>query len=197
MRRLLLLACSAIGLAAAPETASDLRGLRVGMSVSELPGETFARFRCAAGEQGSLAGWQDWHTCPADADGRRAISFAYAQGETKVAGHPVALTAWFAADGKLDTLQIITDSKVPLFLRKKAFLLGLQARSRYGDDGWTCTDGKPGVDGEPVGGVFVDEACRKVTDGKSLLVERFLLRRPGTDLAAFVGESRITITAAR
>jgi hypothetical protein len=198
-RLLVSAGCASIGLAAAPVAGDmgDLRGLRVGMAETELPAEGFGKFHCATSSDTDLAGWSDWEKCPKDNDGRRAIRFSYSTGETKVAGHPVGLEAWFGADGRLDTLQIVTDSKVPMFLRKKAFLLGLQARSRYGEEGWSCTDGKPGIDGDPVGGVFVEETCHKDLPDRSLQVERVLLRRPGTDIAAFVGETRITITATR
>jgi len=181
---------------AAAAERSDLRGLSVGTAAAALPRAGFAGFACAAAPQTALAGWQDWATCPADPDGRRAVRFQYDRGETRVAGHPVLLTALFDPSGRLDTLEIVTNPKVPLFLRKKAFLLGLQARAHFGEDGWTCTNGAPDADAEPVGGVFLRQTCRKHADGRDIVVSRTVLRHPGSDLKTFVNETRITVTSA-
>jgi hypothetical protein len=51
--------------------------------------------------------------------------------------------------------EIEADPKARLYVRKKAFLLGLQAKSRYGSDGWVCTDGQPRAGDRPVGGVYL------------------------------------------
>ena len=61
-----------------------------------------------------------------------------------VAGHPAILTLLIDDSGDVASLQIETDPKARLYVRKKAFFLGLQARSRYGSDGWACTEGQPG-----------------------------------------------------
>ena len=113
-----------------------------------------------------------------------------------VAGHPAILTLLIDESGHVAALQIETDPKVRLYLRKKAFLLGLQARSRYGSDGWACIDGKPVAGEEPVGGVYLRERCTKTISGRSLVVERNLFRRPGQDIKSFVDETRISIKAA-
>lgn len=199
MRRALSAAAMAAALLTARPAAAqdDLRGLSVGMAQSALPAGGFAGFRCAAAPDIAVDGWAGWRSCPADAEGRHALRFSYAQGETAVAGHPVSLTADLAEDGHLAALHIDTDSAARLFLHKKAFLLGLQAIGRYGEDGWTCADGAPGADAEPVGGVFIQQTCRKTLPGKALTVQRNLFRRPGTDLQQFIGESRITIVETR
>jgi len=193
MRRLMVLAALAL-VAAAPYPENDLRGLRVGMTQAELPTDGFANFRCADGGA-EISGWADWRRCKADSQGRHDVRFDYSQGRTIVGGHPVVLTAGFAADGRLAELGIVTDSSAPLFLRKKAFMLAKQARSRYGDEGWSCRSLPPDATAEPVGGVFIRETCRKLLSDRALVVECNLFRRPGTELRAFIGESRITITA--
>jgi hypothetical protein len=95
--------------------------------------------------------------------------------------------------GHVAGLQIETDPKARLYVRKKAFLLGLQARSRYGSEGWACTESQPSGGDEPVGGVYLKERCTKTIGGRSLVVERNLFRRPGQDIKNFVDETRISI----
>jgi hypothetical protein len=179
---------------------NDLRDIRVGMAAADLSPSGYVDFACAADLKRSLDGWTNWRDCPADASGTRAIRFGYdplvSRDGTLVAGHPAVLTLLIDDSGRVAGLQIETDPKARLFLRKKAFLLGQQAKSRYGVEGWACTEGHPGAEGEPVGGVYLRERCTKTTGGRSLTVERNLFRRPGQDIKNFVDETRISITAA-
>lgn len=179
---------------------NDLRDIRVGMAAADLNQSGYVDFACAADLKHSLAGWTNWRDCPADANGARAIRFGYdpliSRDGTLVAGHPALLTLQIDDSGHVAGLQIETDPKARLFLRKKAFLLGQQAKSRYGEEGWACTEGQPSAGDEPVGGVYLRERCTKTTGGRSLTVERNLFRRPGQDIKSFVDETRISITAA-
>ena len=50
--------------------------------------------------------------------------------------------------GHVAGLQIETDPKARLYIRNSCFAR-LQARSRYGSDGWACTDGQPGRETSP------------------------------------------------
>lgn len=179
---------------------NDLRDIRVGMTAAELNQSGYVDFACAADLKHNLAGWTNWRDCPADTNGTRAIRFGYdpliSRDGTLVAGHPAVLTLLIDDSGRVTGLQIETDPKARLFLRKKAFLLGQQAKSRYGAEGWACTEGQPGAGDEPVGGVYLRESCTKTTSGRSLTVERNLFRRPGQDIKSFVDETRISITAA-
>jgi hypothetical protein len=147
-----------------------------------------------------LAGWTQWRDCPADADGTRAIRFGYdpsiSRDGTMVAGHPAILTLLINDSGHVGGLQIETDPAARLYVRKKAFLLGLQARSRYGSDGWACSDGQPGAGDQPIGGIYLRERCTKTINGRSLVVERNLFRRSGQDIKSFVDETRISIKEA-
>jgi hypothetical protein len=179
---------------------NDLRDIRVGMAATELGESGYVDLACATDPKHALAGWTNWRDCPSDAGGTRAIRFGYdpsiSRDGTMVAGHPAVLTLLIDDSGHVTGLQIETDPKARLFVRKKAFLLGLQARSRYGSDGWACTEGQPGAGDEPVGGVYLRESCTKTVSGRSLIVERNLFRRPGQDMKNFVDETRISIRAA-
>jgi hypothetical protein len=201
-----LLACQAVALASSPARAeefsgNDLRDIRVGMAAAELPEAGYVDFSCAADPKRTLAGWTNWRDCPADASGARAIRFGYdpwtSRDGTKVAGHPAILTLLIDDSGHVGGLQIETDPKARLYLRKKAFLLGLQARSRYGPDGWACTEGQPDAGDQPVGGIYLRERCTKTISGRSLVVERNLFRRADQDSKNFVDETRISIVRAR
>lgn len=178
---------------------NDLRDIRIGMAAAELGESGYVDFACAADPKHSLAGWTNWRDCPSDASGTRAIRFGYdpsiSRDGTMVAGHPAVLTLMIDDGGRVAGLQIETDPKARLYLRKKAFLLGLQAKSRYGSDGWACTEGQPNSGDEPVGGVYLRERCTKTISGRSLVVERNLFRRPGQDIKTFVDETRISIKA--
>jgi len=201
MAMLVSLVCAFIATSPlAGTTQGDLRDLTIGAAVADLPNAGYAGFRCADAPDVSLAGWQDWRKCPRDPSGLRAVRFGYDPATdpdgTKVGGHPVVLELLISDDAHVDGLRIATDPGSRLYMRKKAFLLGLQAKSRYGDDGWVCTEGSPSADEQPVGGVFVREQCKKSIDGRQVRIERNLFARPGRDLKDFVGESRITILRA-
>jgi hypothetical protein len=178
-------------------TGNDLRDIRVGIAVNDLPSTGYADFSCAADAGPKISGWSDWRNCPAGADELRAIRFGFdpatSRDGTVVAGHPAVLTALIDNAGTLAGLKIDTDPKARLFLRKKAFLLGAQVKARYGADGWACTQGRPEAGEQPVGGVYLKERCAKTIEGRALVIERSLFRKAGEDEKSFVDETRVTI----
>jgi hypothetical protein len=178
-------------------TGNDLRDIRVGMAASELHDEGYVGFACAATPDRAISGWSSWRECPAGEDGTRAIRFGFdpqtSREGTRVAGHPVILTLAISKAGQVVGLDIETDPKARLYLRKKAYLLGRQAMLRYGEEGWTCKRDDPGAGEEPVGGVYLKEHCTKTTGGRSLTVDRSLFRRSGENLTSFTDETRISI----
>jgi hypothetical protein len=179
---------------------NDLRDIRIGIAVADLPSEGYADFSCPAGADTKLSGWSDWRDCPAGADGLRALRFGYdpatSRNGTVVAGHPAILTALIDNAGTVAGLKIETDPKARLYLRKKAFLFGPQVKARYGADGWDCTQAQLQAGEEPVGGIYVKERCTKTIDGRALLIERNLFRQTGQDEKSFVDETRVTILRA-
>ena len=201
-----LLAWQAVALAHSPARTeefggNDLRDIRLGMAVTELAESGYVDFSCAADPKRTLSGWKDWRDCAADANGTRSIRFGYdpatSRDGTMVAGHPAILTLLIDDTGQVSGLQIETDPKARLYIRKKAFLLGIQARSRYGPDGWACSESRPEPGEQPVGGVYLRERCTKTVSGRSLVVERNLFRRSDQDTRNFVDETRIRILRAR
>jgi hypothetical protein len=193
------------GSAAADPAENDLRQFRVGMPVTELPSHGYVDLACSSSPERTLKSWADYAVCPADGRGLHGVSFRYDESEyplaamddryegTKVAGHPVTLTLLIGNDRRVDGLEIATDPKVRLYLRKKAFLFAGQVKSRYGEEGWTCTSQPPAGDEEPVGGVFVKEHCEKKADQRHFILESELFRHAGQDLKDFVSGARLTI----
>jgi len=176
---------------------NDLRDIRIGMRTADLPKEGYVDFACAADSKRTLSGWENWKDCPADAAGLHAIRFGYdpftSREGTMVAGHPAVLTLLVDAAGQVAGLKIETDPKARLYIRKKAFLLGLQAKSRHGDGGLSCNESQPEGGEQPVGGVYLKERCTKTINGRAVVVERSLFRRPDQDAKSFVDETRISV----
>jgi hypothetical protein len=179
---------------------NDLRDVRIGMAVADLPPTGYADFFCAADANVKLSGWSDWRDCPAGSDDLRALRFGYdpvtSRNGTVVAGHPAILTALIDNAGTVSGLKIETDPTARFYLRKKAFLFGPQVKARYGADGWACTQATPEAGEQPVGGVYVKERCTKTIPGRALVVERNLFRKAGQDEKSFVDETRVTILRA-
>ncbi len=81
----LALACLPASLAFAQAPQMDLRDLRVGMTVGELPRTGYTGFQCRPSNT-PIAGWADFHACAPNRRGLREVAFRYADGETEVAG---------------------------------------------------------------------------------------------------------------
>lgn len=197
-------ACAALSLIAVTTTAdaqqaagNDLRDIRVGMAVNDLPAAGYVKFACANDQGHTIAAWSDWSKCPPGNDGLHAIRFDYdpstSREGTVVAGHPALLTLLVDDKGTVAGLRIETDPKARLYLRKKAFLFGMQVKSRYGSDGWTCQKAQPENGEQSVGGVFINESCRKTVQGRSITVERALYRRADQDAKSFVDKTSVLI----
>jgi hypothetical protein len=214
IRRLLGMSLAGLACALLAEPAStaddplegDLRGLRVGMRVAELPAEGYVDLACGGdrGEPGAaLASWGDFDRCPRDADGLHEVTFAYAEsplaelGErwegTKVAGHPVIPSLLIDDAGMVQGIRVVTDPDARMYLKKKAFLLGIRVMGRYGRDGWTCTEAEPGAGRAPVGGLFIDRHCEKIFHNRRLVLETDLYRTAEQQGQEFTGATRFEI----
>jgi hypothetical protein len=204
------LLCTALAVAASAaqlhaEEDNDLREFRLGMKVEDLPATGYTDFTCAAGPERELSGWQEYGQCPTSPPGLHEVRFRYDESAnplarvndrfegTRVGGHPVLLSLLIDEQGTVDGLRIVTDPKARLYMHKKAFLLGLQAKARYGEEGWACVEGQPTGDEEPVGGIFLKERCEKVTATRRVTIERDLFRHAGQEAKDFVGDTKITV----
>lgn len=187
---------------------NDLREFRIGETVQELPTSGYTHFTCLEAPDSSLGSWLDYRRCQPDARGLHAVAFEYdtsvnplaltndSYAGTRIAGQPVRLALLISDDGRVGGIWIKTDPDARLYLRKKAFLFGLQARARYGSDNWDCKQAKRSPDQEPVGGVFIKEHCEKTTATRHLIVDRALYRPVGKPLQDFVSASSLLILPA-
>lgn len=201
MRTLAFLIGLALGVA--PATAAveavhaDLHGgVNVGMKAADLPSGDYKDFGCLAPKGKTIAGFGDFAACDADSQGLRelTVSIDEPREETSlVAGHPVDLTLGFDDKGILARIDIVTKSKGPMFLRKKAYLLGLQAKARYGNDGWACTNEGLAADEEPLGPTALKEHCTKTIGDRRVTVDRSLFRKTGADPHNFTSQSHVVI----
>lgn len=182
--------------AARADDFTDLRGVRVGMKVTEMPTEGYRDLACETPASYSLKTWSELSSCAADASGLRRLRGDYDQpGEetTQIAGHPVKLTFSFDEAGRLAEILIETDNHARPFLHKKAYLLGEQAKRRYGDVNWTCKSEAPEAGEEAIGPTFVKERCEKKLGDRQVLVEMRLFHMHGSEAKDFVSETRVSI----
>jgi hypothetical protein len=186
----------------------DLRDLRVGMSIAAIPAGEYVDLSCVGTHDRTLVGWSDFRKCPSDSTGLRSVGFRFNdrlndlaqvnekyQG-TKVAGHPVVLTLLIDEGGTIDGLRIDTDPQARLFWRKKAHLLALVVKSRYGEEGWECHDIEPSGGETAVGGLFIKKQCEKIAGHRRLQLDQRLYRRPGQSMNEFVNETHVEIRRA-
>ena len=96
----------------------------------------------------------------------------------------------------IDGLRIDTDPQARLFWRKKAHLLALVVKSRYGEEGWECHDNEPSGGETAVGGLFIKQRCEKVAGERKLLLDQRLYRRAGQPMNDFVNETHVEIRRA-
>ena len=184
----------------------DLRDLRVGMTVGELPTERYVGIACGnqGGEPGeAIDGWADFARCPADQDGLHEVAFEYAEDNpwaavndkwegTKVAGHPVQPSLLITADGMVKGIRIVTNGR-RMYLKKKAYLLPIRIMGRYGRDGWSCDEAQPGDGKTAIGGMFIDRLCEKTFHDRRLIIKVDLYRTADQEGRDFTGATRFEI----
>lgn len=186
----------------------DLRDLRVGATVEDLPVDGYVDLACGndgAAPGAELAGWSAFQQCPAEPSGLREVTFRYDESKqpwaevndtwegTKVAGHPVIPSLLIDDDGIVQGIRIITDPDARLYLKKKAFLLPIRIMGRYGRDGWDCTEAEPSDGKTPVGGMFIDRHCEKIYRDRHLIIDTDLYRTAEQQGRQFTGATRLEI----
>jgi hypothetical protein len=200
---------------ALPQTRTDpgeIRGLKLGLKAQEMSLHGFGELACGSNggpPRQKLEEWSDFAKCrPEDSNlhevyarfddeddyiGRAIEEPRYARGKagTRVAGHPVILSALFDGAGVLRGLRFVTDPRAAPHERRMAHMLRLAVINRYEPDGWTCVDFPPAEGETPVGGIFIKQRCEKATPERHLMVETRFLRKPGqSDNDPVTGEYR-------
>ena len=179
------------------DRSSDLGDLFIGMPIRAIPNAGYIDLSCVDDASRKLRSWSESSECPLGMDQLRAVRFEFdpatSRDGTSIAGHPVILTALVDDSETLAGLKIDTDPEARLYMRKKAFLLGVQVKSRYGSEG-TCMQREHEAGERTVGGFYIRESCRKTFQGRLLVIERDLFRRPDQGRKDFVNRTQVTIT---
>lgn len=197
---MLAIAATAGGLAQAPSDGGEIHGLRLGLRAATMTLDGWGQFACGSNggpPRRELEGWAGFRQCPAEASGLHEVAArfddeqeyvakalgqdAYGAGRTgtRVAGHPVVLSALFDDGGTLRGIRVVSDPRGTPAERRMAHLLGNAVIDRYGADGWACRDLPPAKGESAVGGVFIKQHCEKALPGRALAVETHFLRKNG------------------
>jgi hypothetical protein len=178
----------------------EIHGLKLGLHAEAMTLDGWGQIACGSDggpPRQELDAWSDFKKCRPEASGLHEVAarfddedeyVAKALGEpayaaqrtgTRVAGHPVVLSALFDDDGILRAIRMVSDPRAAPAERRMAHLLGVAVINRYGTDGWHCTDFPPAEGESAVGGVFVKQRCDKTMPERVLTVETHFLRKPG------------------
>jgi hypothetical protein len=180
--------------------AGDIHGLKLGLIAQTMTLDGWGELACGSNggpARQQLNAWSEFGKCPTDASGLREVAARFDDEEeyvakalgnplyagqhigTRVAGHPVVLSALFDGGGTLRGIRVVSDPRATLAERRMAHLLGIAVISRYGTDGWNCTDLAPSEGESPVGGVFIKRRCEKRMPDRDMTIEMHLLRKLG------------------
>jgi hypothetical protein len=188
------------GFAQTPSNEGEIHGLRLGLRAATMTLAGWGQLACGSNggpPRQDLDTWAGFKKCPPEASGLHEVAARFddeaeyvakalgvpadAAGRigTRVAGHPVVLSALFDDDGILRGIRMVSDPRAAPVERRMAHLLGVAVINRYGAEGWTCADLPPAEGESAVGGVFIKRRCEKALPGRALTVETHFLRKPG------------------
>jgi hypothetical protein len=190
----------------------EIRGLRLQLNAQSMTLDGFGELACGSNggpPRQRLDHWSQFGKCQPEQSGLFEVYARFddedeyvgkaieeprhARGKTgtRVAGHPVILSALFDRYGTLRGLRFVTDPRVATHERRVAHMLRLAVMNRYEPDGWTCTDLAPATGETPVGGIFLKRRCLKLMPERHLMLEAHLLRKAGqSDVDPITGEPR-------
>ena len=196
----LAIAAASIAWAQTPSDPGEVHGLRLGLQAQAMTLDGWGELACGSNggpPRQELDAWSDFKTCPPETNGLHEVtarfddedeyvakalgepSYAAQRTGTRVAGHPIVLSALFDDGGILRGIRMVSDPRAAPAERRMAHLLGVAVINRYGTDGWACTDLPPAEGESAVGGVFIKQRCDKTMPGRALTVETHFLRKPG------------------
>ena len=167
---ILLALFSSLGIAA--ENKGQIRDFYVGMNITEIDTNKYF-FSC---NNKKIKALTDYQQCLASANKLTEVNVFYndATSEwgdvndrwlgTKIAGHPVLISIHIDTDKDIERIDVQTDPDSRMYMKKKSFLLGNRIKSQFGSQNWRCTD-KKDSDNTQVGGVIIDQLCRKDFNG--------------------------------
>ena len=139
----------------------EIHGLELGLKAPSMTMDGFGELACGSNggpPRQRLDDWTGFRTCRVEASGLhevyarfddedefigRAIDdplYAGSRTGTRVAGHPVILSALFDDAGVLRGLRFISDPRASPIERRMAHLLRLAIINHYDPADWSCTD---------------------------------------------------------
>ena len=187
--------------------------LKLGQPIAAQPSpDEFRGFACGSNggpPRRPLAGWSDFKLCPAEANGLYEVYFEYDDeyeyiarardlprevgvwAGTTEAGYPIMVSALFSADGVLQAIRIVSDSRpdhrndttdADMKKREQAYLLGARMAARFGIDAKRDCAELPAAEGETkVGDLFVKQSCERTDPGagRTVTLRVNYFRKPG------------------
>jgi len=183
----------------------QVRGLYVGMPVSELAGNKKYFFSCT--HDGKLVKINDYNNCQKGNQGAFQINVAYNDnfsewGEvndkwkgTKLAGHPVSINLSINNEGNIERIDVKTDPNARMYMKKKSFLLGDRIKTQFGENNWSCLNGEKNNKVEAAGGVMLDELCRKDFQGFRIVTHVQLFYRLEDGEKQYINSTKFSILA--
>jgi hypothetical protein len=193
-------AAASVAVAQTGQDPGEVHGLTLGLSAASMTMDAWGELACGSNggpPKQKLGAWSEFSKCTPEVSGLREIAarfddeddyigkaiddplYAAQRIGTRVAGHPVILSALFDDQGTLRGLRMISDPRATPLERRMARLLGLAVINHYGSAGWACADIAAAEGETPVGGVFIKQRCTKTTPERAMTVETHFLRKPG------------------
>jgi hypothetical protein len=178
----------------------EVHGLKLGLHADAMNTDDWGELACGSNggpPRQKLDKWSEFNKCRPESNGLHEVYarfddeaeyigkaiddplFASQQTGTRVAGHPVILSALFDDAGVLRGIRMVSDPRASPLERRMAHLLKIAVMNHYDPNGWTCVDIPPDPGETPVGGVFIKQRCTKLTPERAMTVEAHLLRKPG------------------
>jgi hypothetical protein len=190
----------AVALAQTTRDPGEVHGLKLGLSAQAMTLDGWGELACGSNggpPRQKLGAWSDFGKCPPEPNGLHEVAarfddeaeyigraiddpqYAEQHAGTRVAGHPVILSALFDDSGTLRGIRMVSDPRASPLDRRMAHLLHEAVMDHYGPNGWNCTDIPPAEGETPVGGIFIKQRCTKTTAERAMTVETHFLRLPG------------------
>lgn len=161
--------------------------VRIGEPLSQIPEREIVDLAC--GTNGGppsrpLDSLSDFHVCNPEENSLREVYFRYDDeleyrakalelivesrlyAGTTVYGHPVIISALVDASGIVQGVRVISDPRAALNVRRRAVALHRFIKARFGEE-WRCIDRYPREGETPLGGIYLNTACKTVIPGQS------------------------------
>ena len=157
--------------------AEDLRDFKVGSSIEEVPERGYVNLKCE--DETEILKWKNFKNCKKNSNDFHIISFEYDERfavteefeGTQVSGHPVLINVAVDESGILQEININTDPKAPFYFRKQSHLLWLRVYSKYGSQGWECSNRTPEKNHIKIGKKYINNKCVKQVKNKLITIQ--------------------------